>query len=49
MDADILTKLGAIYGAVQGVAQIVMMFAPKHTIAFRWAKALVSGPPREVP
>lgn len=46
MDSDILVKLGAVYGALQGVAQVVMMFAPKNTLAFRWAKSIVSGPPR---
>ena len=38
--------LGAAYGAIQGLAQFVMLVAPPHTVAFKVAKYLVSGKPR---
>lgn len=46
MDTETLMKIGAIYGALQGVGQVVMMFAGKNTVAFKIAKMLVSGPSR---
>ena len=39
-------KMGAVYGAVQLVAQAVMALAPSHTIAFKIAKYIVSGKAR---
>jgi hypothetical protein len=46
MDLDLVTTIGAGYGALQAIAQFVMLWAPKHTIAFRVAKYLVSGKSR---
>lgn len=44
---ELPVQVGAVYAAIQGIAQVVMLFAPKNTIAFRWAKYLVSGPARK--
>lgn len=46
MDSDTIVKLGAVYAALQGVAQAVMLIFPKNTIVFRAAKWMVAGPSR---
>lgn len=36
--------LGAGYGALQAVAQFLMLVLPQNTIAWKVSKAVVSGP-----
>lgn len=43
---DSTVLIGAGYGALQGIAQFLMLFLPKNTIVFKIAKYLVSGPAR---
>lgn len=38
--------VGATVGFLQVVAQLVMALVPKHTIAWKVSKAVVSGPQR---
>lgn len=49
VDLDLLAKLGAVYGAVQGIAQVVMLFASRNTVAWRIAKYLTAGAQRPAP
>lgn len=49
MNVDNIEIVGAVYGAVQALAQAFMLILPKNTIAFKIFKWLVSGPAREVP
>ncbi len=43
---DTALKLGAAYAAVQGIAQFLMLVLPTHTVAWKIAKYLTSGPQR---
>lgn len=43
---DWTVKLGAIYGAVQVLANLALMFTPPHTIVGKAAKWLLAGPSR---
>lgn len=38
--------MGAIYGALQGLSQLVMLLAPTNTIIWKLAKYVTSGPQR---
>lgn len=44
--ADVGVVIGAGFGALQMVAQFLMLFLPKNTVAFRVAKYVTSGPQR---
>lgn len=46
MDTDTLITLGAGWGALQALATFLTAFLPKHTIAFKIAKAISSGAQR---
>lgn len=41
--------VGATVGFLQVVGQLVMALVPKHTIAWKISKAIVSGPQRPIP
>jgi hypothetical protein len=43
---DWTVKLGAVYAALQGLAQVALMFTPTHTFVGRAAKWLLAGPSR---
>lgn len=49
LNPDVVVKLGAVYGALQAIAQAVMLFVGKNTIAFKIAKYVTSGPQRPPP
>lgn len=40
--------VGALYGAVQAIAQCIMLLLPSNTVAWAIAKFVVSGPARPV-
>lgn len=51
MDAigDTAVVIGAGYGAVQAIANLLMLVLPKNTVVFKLCKWLVSGVSRGVP
>lgn len=43
MDTNTLVVAGAAYGALQAIANVLMLVLPKNTIAFKVAKWILSG------
>lgn len=43
MDLDTLQTLGAAYGALQAIANVLALVLPKHTVAFKIAKWILAG------
>lgn len=41
--------VGAAYGAIQAVCQVLLLVLPSHTVAWKIAKYLTSGPARPAP
>ncbi len=46
MNQNTVMLLGAAYGALQAVAQFLMLVLPSNTVVWKAAKFLVSGPAR---
>lgn len=42
----ISVTVGAIYGAIQAIAQAIMLLLPSNTVAWAIAKFIVAGPAR---
>lgn len=44
MDAvSVVETSGAIYGAIQAIANVLCLVLPKNTVAFKFAKWLLAG------
>jgi len=46
LNQNTVMLLGAAYGALQAVAQFLMLVLPSNTVVWKAAKFLVSGPAR---
>lgn len=44
---DWVTIIGAGYGAVQAIAQLMVLVLPSNTVAWKFFKYLISGPARQ--